>query len=198
MSQPIITVVGNVATKPRLTTTRQGVPIAMFRVAYTHRRRNRNTGFWEDGDTSWYRVVVWREWSHNVAKSLNLGDPVVVTGRLSVKDWTRDGKAGTDAEISAMSIGHDLRRGETTFVRVKVERPEATEEDDSLEEAYRQDDEAFAAVVGTGSGDGFPNNEGFGNSSGGGARGADEGSGSTDPYAVTGARDGAAIEGKAA
>lgn len=155
MSQPIITVVGHVATKPRLTTTRQGKPMTVFRVAYTHRRRNRNTGFWEDGDTSWYRVIVWREWSRNVANSLQPGDPVVVTGRLTVKDWSRDGKSGTDAEISAITVGHDLRRGESKFVRIKVERPEAPEEDDSLEEAYRQDDEAFAVAVAVGVREGF-------------------------------------------
>jgi single-strand DNA-binding protein len=186
MSQPIITVVGHVATKPRLTTTRQGKPMTIFRVAYTHRRRNRNTGFWEDGDTSWYRVIVWREWSENVAKSLRPGDPVVVTGRLTVKDWTRDGKSGTDAEISAITVGHDLRRGESTFVRIKLERPEVTDEDDTLEEAYRQDDEAFAAAVAHGGGDGST------------LPAAGDSGGPIDPHAVTSVDDGVAMDGKAA
>lgn len=186
MSQPIITVVGNVATKPRLTTTRQGKPMTMFRVAYTHRRRNRNTGFWEDGDTSWYRVVVWREWSRNVAASLKPGDPVVVTGRLTVKDWARDGRSGTDAEISAMTVGHDLRRGESTFVQVKLDRPEAAEEDDTLEEAYRHDDEAFAAATSHHSGDGVADPA------------AESTAGSTGPLTPTSAHDDPAMDGKAA
>jgi len=184
MSQPIITVVGHVATKPRLTTTRHGRSMTVFRIAYTHRRRNRNTGFWEDGDTSWYRVIVWREWANNVAKSLNPGDPVVGSGRLSVKDWSRDGKSGTEAEISAITIGHDLRRGESTFVRVKVERPDVTDEDDILEEAYRQDDEAFAAAVAHGEGSG--------------ERGAGESDRPTDPYAVPSASHDEAVGGQAA
>ncbi|HSI93381.1 MAG TPA: single-stranded DNA-binding protein [Jiangellaceae bacterium] len=147
MAQPVITVIGNVATQPRLTPTRQGRPATMFRVAQTQRRRNRDTGFWEDGDTSWYRVVVWKEWCRNVAKSMTIGHPVIVVGRLKVRDWTRDGKSGTDAEIDAITIGHDLRRGETAFTKVKLERPDLIDEDDSLVELYRRDDEEFAAAL---------------------------------------------------
>lgn len=145
MSQPIVTVIGNVATQPRVTPTKHGKPATIFRVAQTERRFNRRTGRWEDGDTSWYRVAVWREWCQNVAKSMKAGDPVIVVGRLRIRDWSRDDRGGTDAEIEAIGIGHDLRRGEAQFTKIKIERPEPADDDDSLHEMYRLDDEEFAA-----------------------------------------------------
>jgi single-strand DNA-binding protein len=192
MSQPIVTVIGNVATQPRVTPTRQGKPATMFRVAHTERRLNRRTGRWEDGETSWYRVVVWREWCQNVARSMKAGDPVIVVGRLRIRDWSRDGRSGTDAEIEAIGIGHDLRRGHAQFTKIKIERPEPADDDESLHEMYRRDDEEFAARR-NGADDGDGDGDGDGD-----AYPVAEPADTEVPLGQSGADDGAPVERRAA
>jgi single-strand DNA-binding protein len=49
--------------------------------------------------------------------SLNVGDPVIVQGRLRVRTETREGNTRTSADIDAVAIGHDLSRGTTAFRR---------------------------------------------------------------------------------
>lgn len=55
----------------------------------------------------------------NVAESIRKGDPVVVVGRPKVRQWeNEDGVRGTDVEISAQSVAHDLSYGRTEFSKV--------------------------------------------------------------------------------
>jgi single-strand DNA-binding protein len=77
-------------------------------------------GVHPDGLTSWYSVACWRDLADNAAGSLAKGDPVVVYGKQVVRDWeTDEGKKGTEVSIDAMSVGHDLRRGQAKFTRIK-------------------------------------------------------------------------------
>jgi hypothetical protein len=42
---------------------------------------------------------------------------------LRIRDWrTEDGRPGRDAEIDAISVGHDLVRGTSSFVRARKEQ----------------------------------------------------------------------------
>jgi single-strand DNA-binding protein len=52
-----------------------------------------------------------------------------VYGRLRIRDWrNEDGRPGKDAEIDAISVGHDLVRGTSTFVRVRKEQIDVVDE----------------------------------------------------------------------
>jgi single-strand DNA-binding protein len=89
-------------------------------LACTASRRDPQTGEFTDGLTSWYSVACWRDLADNAAGSLAKGDPVVVYGKQVVRDWeTDEGKKGTEVSIDAMSVGHDLRRGQAKFTRIK-------------------------------------------------------------------------------
>lgn len=132
MAQPIITVIGIVATQPDVRTTNRGTTYAAFRLAQTERRFNPRGNRWEDGDTSWYSVTCWRSFGENVAQSLKVGQPVVVTGRLKMRELTTDdGKSRQRAELYAISVGHDLKRGTSNFT--KVSRPVAEVMDEDAE-----------------------------------------------------------------
>lgn len=99
--------------------------VASFRVGATPRLFNRATGQWADGITQWYTVSAWRQLAKNVKKSVSKGDPVIVHGRMAVKEWAdKEGLARTTLEVDAESVGHDLLRGTTMFVRP----PRAAEE----------------------------------------------------------------------
>ena len=139
MNEIHCTVIGNVVTEVRSATTRAGHHVATFRVASTTRRFNREAGRWEDLDTSFLTVACWRALADHVVESVGKGDPVVVVGRLRVREYVdSQGRSALSVEVEATSVGHDLGRGRSSFERVRrepsvpaealeaVEAPEAT------------------------------------------------------------------------
>jgi single-strand DNA-binding protein len=127
MGETFVTLWGNIATDPKVLSTAAGVRITKFRLACTASKRDPQTGEFTDGVTSWYSISCWRELAINVAASLVKGDPVVVYGKQVVREWeTDDGKKGTDVSIDAISVGHDLRRGQARFQRIKRNQGESS------------------------------------------------------------------------
>jgi len=111
-----ITVIGWVAADPYYTVTANGTPFLSLRVACTPRRYDRETGQWQDLDTMFLTVNCWRALADNVHGSdLQRGQPVVVTGRLRIRQYEKDGQWRFSAEIEASTLGHDLNRGTAEF-----------------------------------------------------------------------------------
>lgn len=126
MNETLVTIVGNVASVVSYAQTTGGVPVANFRLAATERRYDRAVGDWVDGDTHWVTVVAWRWLATNLVSSLSKGDPVVVSGRLRIREWDEGGGRRCGVEIDARSVGHDLNRGTSAFrwaARSKAESP---------------------------------------------------------------------------
>jgi single-strand DNA-binding protein len=120
MGETFVTLWGNIATDPKGLSTAAGVRITKFRLACTASRRDPQTGEFTDGVTSWYSISCWRDLAYNAGASLTKGDPIVVYGKQVVREWeSEDGKKGTDVSIDAISVGHDLRRGQARFQRIK-------------------------------------------------------------------------------
>ncbi|MFH8368854.1 single-stranded DNA-binding protein [Streptomyces sp. NPDC018031] len=95
MNDTLVTVVGNVATRPEYRQTATGASVVRFRLAVTARRWDRVRDGWVDGPTSFYTVWAWRSLAENVAASVSIGEPLVVHGKLRVRDERRDrGPAG--------------------------------------------------------------------------------------------------------
>lgn len=117
-----ISVQGLVATTPRHLITQEGLPITSFRMASTHRKFDRTTKKWVDGETNWYTITAFRQLAINVAGSVSKGERVVVSGKLRVRDWDNGERAGTSVEIEAEAIGHDLTWGTSTFTRTVMVR----------------------------------------------------------------------------
>jgi single-strand DNA-binding protein len=122
-----ITVTGLIATTPRHVVTSEGLPITSFRLASSQRRYDRASEKWVDASTNWYTVTAFRQLAINAVPSLAKGDRVVVSGRLRVRDWQNDDRTGTNVEIEAESIGHDLFWGTATFTRTVTVPPEGAD-----------------------------------------------------------------------
>jgi single-strand DNA-binding protein len=120
----MVTVVGNVATQPEIRRTPTGVNVARFRLATTARRWDQKSGAWSDGHTSFFTVWAWRGLGQNVMASVGIGEPLVIQGRLRIREEERNGQRYTSAEIEALAVGHDLTRGTSAFRRVSAARPE--------------------------------------------------------------------------
>jgi single-strand DNA-binding protein len=124
-----ITVAGLVATTPRHIITADGLPITSFRLASSHRRFDKASGKWVDGETNWYTITAFRQLGINAAGSINKGDRIMVQGVLRVKDWDNGERSGTSVEIEAIAIGHDITWGTSVFTRTTLVREPDPEEE---------------------------------------------------------------------
>jgi single-strand DNA-binding protein len=110
------TIVGNLVDDPELRFTNSGTAVANMRVAVT--QRIQQDGTWRDGETSFFRVNVWRGQAEHLAESLTKGDRVMVTGRLRQRTWeTAEGDKRSVTEIEADEVGASLK-----WATAKVER----------------------------------------------------------------------------
>ena len=134
-----LSVQGLVATTPRHLITHDGLPITSFRMASTHRRFDRTTKKWVDGETNWYTITAFRQLAINVAGSVSKGERVIVSGKLRVRDWDNGERAGTSVEIEAEGIGHDLTWGTATFTRTVLMR--------EIEEEPEEPADTFVKVI---------------------------------------------------
>jgi single-strand DNA-binding protein len=110
------TIVGNLVEDPELRFTNNGIAVANLRVAVTQRVQQDDE--WRDGDTSFFKVNVWRGQAEHLADSLSKGDRVMVTGRLRQRSWeTGAGERRSVTELEADEVGASLR-----WATAKVER----------------------------------------------------------------------------
>ena len=108
MPENMTVLVGNLAADVELRYTPKGVPVAQMRLAVNERVRTA-TG-WENGDTSFFNVLVWRDLAEHVAESLHKGDRTIVAGRWRTRSWQTDqGEQRTVTELHADEVGPSLR-----------------------------------------------------------------------------------------
>ena len=118
MSENAVTLVGNLVEDPELRYTAQGAAVANFRIAVSKRIRDAQTNEWKDGETSFFKVNVWRQLAENVAESLTRGTRVVVTGTLKMRQWeTQEGEKRSVIEVEATDVGPSLK-----FATAKLEK----------------------------------------------------------------------------
>lgn len=113
-----INVVGTIATEPRMIHSANGTVLCSFRVASDERRYDREKQSWVEGTTNWFGVVCFRSLATHAHKSFHTGDRIIVSGKLKVRKWEKEGKSGTSVEIEADAIGHDLRWGTSRFEKL--------------------------------------------------------------------------------
>jgi len=113
MSTPI-TVIGNLTKDPEIKVFDSGKSVGRCSVAVTERKRTPEGG-WEDGNTSFFELVVFNGQGDNLASSLRKGDRVVAHGNVRIREYERKDAEGNVAgkgyvtEILVDEIGPSLR-----------------------------------------------------------------------------------------
>lgn len=130
-----ITVRGWAGAKPTLyiNSQTQGKKISkisttVLNVGVTPRNYNRQTGDFQDGDTTWYSVRCYGALARNVAISIQKGTPVLVRGKLTTRSY--QDKTGVDRQaqvIIADSLAIDLNYGVANYVKARGEAKEEVE-----------------------------------------------------------------------
>lgn len=117
MNATEITVIGNVADSPRRVRLQNG-SVTNFRLASTERRFDRERQEWVDGGTFWADVECWGDLGGNVSQTLAKGDPVVVVGTLTTRNWESETSRGSVSQIRAEAVGPNLARGTADFRKI--------------------------------------------------------------------------------
>lgn len=118
-NEPVVTLVGNCTADPDLRFVASGAAVANFTLACTPRVKQ-GEGDWVDGETMWVRCAAWRDLGEHVAESLVKGTRVIVSGRLRVRSYEKDGQSRTSIEMDCDAVGPELRYA--TAKVVKAER----------------------------------------------------------------------------
>jgi len=102
MANPTITLVGRLGQDP--------APIGesglRLRLVTNDRKKNEETGKYEDAATSWWTIKVWGELAKQTRNSIKKGQELTVVGTIYEENWTdKTGTNRTSYEINARSIG---------------------------------------------------------------------------------------------
>lgn len=165
---------GYVATEPRFKKVAGDTSSVRLRVAYTARRRDKESGEWTDGPTSFVTIQCWRTLADNVCMSVHKGEPVLITGRLQIRRFEdAEGAPRTAVEVEAASVGHDLTRGVAQFSRTRWPVAAAAAEAAALPDGAPGSEEGAVPGDGTDPADGLgPAGRQNGATTGGAASGA--------------------------
>jgi single-strand DNA-binding protein len=81
-----------------------GNSVCSLRIACNGRRKNNETGQWED-QPNFFDVTVWGAQGENCSKYLRKGRPVAIDGRLQWREWTdKEGNKRQSVDIIAESV----------------------------------------------------------------------------------------------
>ncbi|WP_182908671.1 single-stranded DNA-binding protein [Microbispora sp. H13382] len=153
MNDIYVTLSGNVTDDPRQYQFRDGSRVTSMRMAVNRRVLDQKTNTWQTRDTTYYTVRCYRGLADNVQQSIRKGHPVVVYGKLRIKQFERDGEQRFWAEIEASSVGHDLKWGIATFekpIRAYSAGAPSDGERQAMEDATREWELTGIAALGGG------------------------------------------------
>ena len=94
-------VVGNLGNQPEARFTQSGNATLTFSVGCTPRRKDKNSGQWDDdGAPLWITITLWGEEAERWAEVLSKGDRISVNGILKRRTYERrDGGQGESLEL---------------------------------------------------------------------------------------------------
>ena len=101
-----ITITGRLSADPELRFAASGTAMCNISVPDQKRRKNKDTGEWEDQSaTTWFRVTVFKDAAEALAETAHKGDTVVVTGELITREWTnKDGDTKSSLEVDFATV----------------------------------------------------------------------------------------------
>ena len=98
MSINRVIISGNLTRDPETRQTASGMPVLGFGVAVNDRRRNQQTGEWEDYP-NFIDCTMFGTRAQAVSKFLSKGSKVAIEGKLRWSQWERDGQKRSKIEV---------------------------------------------------------------------------------------------------
>ncbi len=100
-----VIITGNLTRDPELKAlSESGTSVCSLRIACNGRRKNNQTGQWED-QPNYFDVTVWGQQAENCGRYLSKGRGVAVDGRLRWREWTdKEGQKRQGVDIIAETV----------------------------------------------------------------------------------------------
>lgn len=98
MSLNVVCISGNLTRDPDLRTTAGGTPVLSLGIAVNDRRRNPQTGDWEDYP-NFVDAILFGSRAEKLAQYLGKGTKVAIEGKLRYSSWEKDGQRRSKLEV---------------------------------------------------------------------------------------------------
>ena len=98
-----VVMTGNLTRDPELRSTGNGLAVCKLRIASNTRRKNGQTGEWEE-KPNFFDVTVFGAQGENCSRYLSKGRPVAIDGRLEWREWEQEGQKRQAVDIIADSV----------------------------------------------------------------------------------------------
>ena len=98
MSINRVNISGNLTRDPELRATQGGMQVLGFGVAVNDRRRNQQTGEWEDYP-NFVDCTMFGNRAEAVSRYLSKGTKVAIEGKLRYSSWEKDGQRRSKLEV---------------------------------------------------------------------------------------------------
>jgi len=107
---PEVSMEGRLTDDPQLRFSPSGIAVGTFTLAANSRKKNEQTGEWEDDKVLFLSVTCFKQLAENVAESLRKGDLAMVTGRMNTDQWddAKTGEKRSMTKLVANSVGLSL------------------------------------------------------------------------------------------
>lgn len=111
MSINRVIISGNLTRDPELRSTASGLPVLGFGVAVNDRRKNQQTGDWEDYP-NFIDCTMFGARAESLSRFLNKGAKVAIEGKLRWSQWERDGQKRSKIEVIVDELEFMSSRGD--------------------------------------------------------------------------------------
>ena len=112
MSINKVMITGNLTRSPELRTTQGGTAVLTFGVAVNDRRKNPQTGEWEDYP-NFVDCAIFGKRAETVGKFIDKGSKVAIEGKLRYSSYERDGHKRSKLEVIVDEIEFMSRQGDS-------------------------------------------------------------------------------------
>ena len=111
MSINRVIISGNLTRDPELRSTQSGTQVLRFGVAVNDRRKNQQTGEWEDCP-NFIDCTMFGTRAQSLSQYLSKGTKVSIEGKLRWSQWERDGQKRSKIEVIVDELEFMSSRGE--------------------------------------------------------------------------------------
>ena len=113
MSINRVIISGNLTRDPELRSTAGGMPVLGFGVAVNDRRKNQQTGEWEDYP-NFIDCTMFGARAEALSRYLNKGTKVSIEGKLRWSQWEREGQKRSKIEVIVGELEFMSSRGDSS------------------------------------------------------------------------------------
>ena len=131
MSINKVIVTGNLTRDPEMRATNSGTPVLNFGIAVNDRRRNQQTGEWEEYP-NFIDCTMFGTRAEAISQYLAKGSKVAIEGKIHFEQWERDGKKNSKISIIVTEI-------EFMSYRDKAEKPTSQQAAQATGSVYDED-----------------------------------------------------------